>query len=82
VLIRHAAETGGVFLEWREGNPAQAAGQLTDQMRAEYRLEFTPTELDGKRHSLKVEVKRKGVRVFLRRNFVAANSRPRAASRS
>lgn len=73
-LMRLAAETGGGYVEWRSGGLNQAAGQLIGQLRSEYRLEFTPVELDGKRHKLEVVVKRKGVRVRARPSFIAGRS--------
>jgi VWFA-related protein len=68
---RLAAETGGGFVEWKGGDVSSAAGPLIGQLLSEYRLDFTPIELDGKRHRLEVIVKRKGTRVVAPRNFVA-----------
>jgi Ca-activated chloride channel family protein len=71
IQARLATDTGGSFVEWKGGTPNEAAVQLIRQLRAEYRLEFLPASLDGKRHALEVVVKKKGMRVFVRRGFIA-----------
>jgi hypothetical protein len=58
-------------VEWKGGDLNEPTARLIGQLRAEYRLEFTPADFDGKRHALNVVVKRQGVRVFVRRGFIA-----------
>ena len=71
IQVRDATETGGGYVEWKGGNLNEATARLIGQLRAEYRLEFTPADIDGKRHALDVVVKKQGVRVFVRRRFIA-----------
>ena len=71
-LMRLAAETGGVFVEWNAGRLNQAVGRLIGELRSEYKLEFTPVDRRAysNRHKLVVVVKRKVVRVRAREYFL------------
>jgi Ca-activated chloride channel homolog len=71
-LMRLAAETGGVFVEWNGGRLNHAVERLIGELRSEYKLEFTPVDRRayGNRHKLQVVVKRTDVRVRAREYFV------------
>jgi len=65
--------TGGrVYFARNAGEFAKAYAEIADLLRHEYSLAFAPTALDGKVHTLRVEVKRGGIRVDHRPAYLAA----------
>jgi VWFA-related protein len=67
--------TGGrVYFAHNAREFAKAYAEIADLLRHEYSLAFAPTALDGKVHTLRVEVKRGGIRVDHRPAYLAAAS--------
>lgn len=65
--------TGGrVYFARNAREFAKAYAEIADLLRHEYSLAFAPTALDGKVHTLRVEVKRGGIRVDHRPAYLAA----------
>jgi len=68
-----AVATGGrVYFARNAKEFARAYAEIADLLRHEYSLAFAPTVFDGKPHSLRVEVKRGGIRVDHRPAYLAA----------
>jgi VWFA-related protein len=74
VAKKMAEETGGREIEVKsEKNLEQGFDQLTDELRSQYTLGYYPsnTAHDGRFRKLKVEVKRSGLKVLVRRGYYA-----------
>ena len=68
-----AGETGGGYFELR--NAEDLAGTFTrvaEELHRQYALGFEPANLDGKTHKLEVKVKKPGLKVRARKNYVAS----------
>jgi len=67
-----SAETGGGFVELQEsGDIGATLTQVSTELHRQYVLGFTASVLDGKMHKLDVRVKRPGLDVRARKNYVA-----------
>jgi Ca-activated chloride channel family protein len=72
-LERVALETGGSFFRLDEyADISPAFTQISNELRQQYLLGFTPKKADGKSHKLEVRVKRSGLRVQHRRSYMAS----------
>ena len=68
-----ATATGGrVYFAKDTKDFQKAYAEIADLLRHEYSVTFVPKEFDGKVHSLRVEVKKRGVRVDHRPAYLAA----------
>ena len=77
-----AEETGGVPVV-NANNPAPALGQLALEIAGSYALGFTPArEPDGRTHEIRVELRRKGLRVRHRRSYVHGSAAEAMVGRS
>lgn len=77
LLERLTQETGGSrFMLRGTDNVNALATQLLDELRQQYILGFVPERLDGKFHTLRVEVDNKDWSVHYRRSYLAAPPRP------
>lgn len=71
-----AVQTGGQFFSATPSGYAGALGMILIQLHSRYELGFIPPAIDGKRHSLKVELtkeakeKHKGVRLRYRPEYI------------
>jgi len=71
-IIEMADETGGGHFQLQRAADLNATfTQVADELRSQYVLGFVPTALDGKLHTLDVEVRKAGYRVRARRNYLA-----------
>ncbi len=76
-LRQLSTATGGrVFFARNAKEFAKAYAEIADLLRHEYSLAFAPTVFDGTVHTLRVEVKRSGVRVDHRPGYLAAATSP------
>jgi VWFA-related protein len=74
-LPKIAAATGGGYFELTTANDLAATfTRVADELHHQYALGFTPTQLDGKMHTLQVRVTRDGAVVRARRSYLAAKS--------
>ncbi len=74
-LPKIAAATGGGYFELTTANDLAATfTRVADELHHQYALGFTPTQLDGKMHTLQVRVARDGAVVRARRSYLAAKS--------
>lgn len=71
-VINLADETGGGHFQLRRGADLNATfTQVADELRRQYVLGFVPAALDGKLHTLDVQVLKPGYRVRARKNYLA-----------
>jgi Ca-activated chloride channel family protein len=71
-LVNLIAQTGGGhFNLQRADDLGSGFARLTEELRQQYLVGFTPTPLDGRTHQLEIRVKRPGLRVQAPRQFVA-----------
>lgn len=71
-LPKIAATTGGGYFELTEtADLAATFRRIADELHHQYALGFTPTNLDGKMHSLTVKVAAAGTTVRARRSYLA-----------
>ena len=71
-MIDLADETGGGHFKLSRAAELDATfAQVADELRRQYLLGFVPAALDGKLHSLEVEVTKPGFRVRARKNYFA-----------
>lgn len=76
-IMRLAENTGGGYVELRPGTDMNATfTSIMEELHRQYVLGFLPQTLDGKEHKLDVKVKRPGVQVRARRNYVAPKKQP------
>ena len=75
-LRRLATETGGGYFELKSTDELGSTfSRVADELHRQYVLGFTPENLDGKVHELKIEVTRPGMTVRARRTYVAQAAR-------
>jgi VWFA-related protein len=75
-LAKIAAVTGGGYFEITSAsNLAATFARVTNELRHQYALGFTPTALDGKMHELEVRVEGAGLAARARKNYLARNER-------
>ena len=68
-----AGETGGGYFELtRADELGSTFARVADELHRQYALGFEPPKLDGKSHKLEVRVKKPGMKVRARKNYVAA----------
>ncbi|MGD9904225.1 MAG: VWA domain-containing protein [Vicinamibacterales bacterium] len=78
-LRRIAEETGGGHFELQKSDLlASTFTRVSQELRSQYLLAFTPEALDGKVHKLEVRVKRPGITVRARRSYTASSEPPSA----
>ncbi len=71
-LARVAEETGGGYVEIRQGeNLAAAFAGVADELHTQYLLGFAPPRRDGKVHDLDVRVTRGGLKPRARKSYIA-----------
>lgn len=71
-----AAESGGGYLEWRDGSSLEATFlRVAEELHRQYWLGYAPPQLDGKEHSIEVRVRGSGRTVRARRHYVATPKR-------
>jgi Ca-activated chloride channel family protein len=74
-LPKIAAATGGGYFELTTASDLAATfTRVAEELHHQYALGFTPTQLDGKMHTLLVRVTREGAVVRARRSYLAAKS--------
>jgi Ca-activated chloride channel homolog len=74
-LRQIASATGGrVYFARNTNEFSKAYAEIAELLRYEYSLAFAPAVFDGKVHTLRVEVKRSGVRIDHRPAYLAAAS--------
>ena len=74
-LPKIAAATGGGYFELTTANDLAATfTRVVNELHHQYAIGFTPTQLDGKMHTLQVRVSRDGAVVRARRSYLAAKS--------
>ena len=74
-LPKIAAATGGGYFELTTANDLAATfTRVVNELHHQYAIGFTPTQLDGKMHTLLVHVTRDGAVVRARRSYLAAKS--------
>jgi Ca-activated chloride channel homolog len=72
VLARLAAETGGGYVELRQGQDLkQEFARIADELHSQYLVGFAPPVRDGKVHDIEVRVKQRGMKARARRDYVA-----------
>jgi len=82
-----AAQTGGQYFSVRPQDYATALEMILVQLHFRYQLGFIPTEIDGKRHELKVELtkeasqKHKGIQLRFRPEYIPVREIPEWAAR-
>jgi len=82
VLRKLAEETGGGYYLLKETADLNATfTRIAQELHSQYVLGFTPSVLDGKVHTLTVEVKRPGMRARARKSYVATSDAPAARSK-
>lgn len=70
-----AGETGGGYFELTRTDELGATfSRVADELHRQYALGFEPAKLDGKSHKLDVRVKKPGMKVRARKNYIAAKS--------
>ena len=68
-----AGDTGGGYFELtRAGDLASTFARVADELHRQYTIGFEPPKLDGKTHKLDVKVKKPGMKVRARKEYVAA----------
>ena len=71
-----AAATGGGYFELTSTNDLAATfARVADELHHQYALGFTPSSLDGKMHSLAVQVNGAGMKARARRSYLARGNR-------
>ena len=71
-LPKIAAATGGGYFELTSANDLAATfARVADELHHQYVLGFTPSSLDGKMHSLEVQVAGAGMKVRARKSYLA-----------
>jgi len=71
-----AAATGGGYFELNSANDLEATfARVADELHHQYALGFTPSSLDGKMHSLDVQVSGAGMKVRARKSYLARGLR-------
>ena len=71
-LARVAEETGGGYLEIRQGQDLGAAfAGVADELHTQYLLAFAPPRRDGKVHEIEIKVDRSGLKPRARKSYVA-----------
>lgn len=69
-----ALESGGGYFEMdASGDLTAIFARVATELHQQYWLGFTPARLDGKVHDIEVTVKRRGLEVRARRNYLAAD---------
>jgi len=82
ILHYMAKHTGGQYFSASPSGYAAALEAVLTQLHFRYELGFTPSEIDGKRHELKVELtktakkKHKGVRLKFRPEYIPLSEGP------
>jgi len=72
-LKKIAAESGGGYFELKEGADLPSTfTRVAQELHSQYVIGFTPENLDGKLHSLQVQVKRQGMTARTRKSYVAS----------
>jgi Ca-activated chloride channel homolog len=67
-----ALDSGGGFIQpTKSADLRSTMARVVDELHHQYALGFTPQVLDGKTHRLEVKVKRAGLSVRTRKNYVA-----------
>jgi VWFA-related protein len=75
-LPKIAAATGGGYFELTSANDLPATfKRVADELHHQYVLGFTPTLLDGKMHTLKVQLENGGMTARARRSYLARPER-------
>jgi VWFA-related protein len=75
-VIRLAEETGGGHFQLPRGADLTTTfTQVADELRRQYLLGFVPASLDGRMHTLDVQVTRPGYTVRARKNYLAESRR-------
>lgn len=71
-LARVAEETGGGYLEIRQGEQlGEAFARVADELHSQYLLGFEPPRRDGKVHDIDVRLAKKGMKARARKTYVA-----------
>jgi Ca-activated chloride channel family protein len=71
-LPKIAAETGGGYFELTRTSDLSATfAKVIDELHRQYAIGFAPPKLDGKTHDLEVRIKKPGLTVRARQNYVA-----------
>jgi hypothetical protein len=71
-LPKIASATGGGYFELTSANDlASTFSRIVDELHRQYALGFTPTDLDGKLHTIDVRVTQPGALVRGRRSYLA-----------
>ncbi len=71
-IVELSEETGGGHYEIKaDDDLASTFVQIADELRRQYLLGFAPLELDGRMHKLEVGLKRAGLTVRARKNYLA-----------
>jgi Ca-activated chloride channel family protein len=71
-----AAATGGGYFELTSANDLAATfARVADELHHQYALGFTPSSLDGKMHSLDVQVNAAGMKARARKSYLARGVR-------
>jgi Ca-activated chloride channel family protein len=74
-LARVAEETGGGYLEIRQGEDLGTAfARVADELHSQYLLGFEPPKRDGKVHDIDVRLAKKGMKARARKSYVAPRS--------
>ena len=77
VLRKLAEETGGGYYRLKETADLNATfTRIAQELHSQYVLGFSPTVLDGKIHTLAVNVKRPGMKARARKSYVATSDSP------
>ena len=67
-----AENSGGGYFEPEEDTDLERTfARVAQELHRQYWLGFVPPKLDGKVHDVKVEVKRRGLKVRTRKSYVA-----------
>ena len=75
-LPKIAAATGGGYFELTSTNDLAATfARVADELHHQYALGFTPSSLDGKMHSLDVQVNGAGMKARARKSYLARGVR-------
>src|SRR3984885_8414061 len=71
-LKKIAAESGGGYFELKEGMDLSSTfTRVAQELHSQYVIGFTPTNMDGKLHTLQVRVKRPGMTARSRKSYIA-----------
>jgi Ca-activated chloride channel family protein len=72
-LLKLATATGGGYFELSNANDlAGTFKRIAEELHHQYALGFTPTNLDGKAHSLRVQVREEAATVRARKSYIAS----------